>query len=794
MSIRVKTFAGSAIELPLRLRFNFGAMVRYWEELAAEPHPMKSAPARELLERLRTVPDLLEPFDDLSIIEQNASLVQELFAPLFPAPLQHNEIKALGLGFLPFLFLPTKRFQNILNRAGEDFVIDLSGLVGDEMYISACVTILSRLFSKNVELKTPFYLNIPDNNKGIMRRYRAMFNVDYLDIYARPDSPRLTNEQVNQLIDNIHDIQLWKTLIPPESFDLDGFGIVSLFDVTDEEALSEMKNILLQRQALESAHHRETLTKLMRRYLNIAEIDIGFASFDEETKEVRLLGDGDWTCMSLTEDGVLDSSECFCSTSFDEIFDKHGVYVVSDIAREDDASPLIARMRGFNMGSFIVAPLMYDDRVMGFLEVTAPTPGRLNTLVAKRLANVLPLFTVAMQRAIDERETQLEAIVQEKYTALHPSISWRFFQVAENVLSHRLKGEPDPADDVVFRDVMPLYGQFDIRGSSIARNIAIQADLVRQLGDAERVMDTARESSKLPIYDHLRFRIQRYRNDLQNGINAGDEVKILDFLRTEIYPVFHHLSAQQTDLAHAVNTYMQNLDPLLHVIYDERKRYEDTVTAINEFVSQLIEAEQVRAQEMFPHYFEKYKTDGVEYNLYIGQSMQPKRPYDPLYLSNMRLWQLLLAAHVENKFRQMHASLPMQLEITSLILAHNSPLSIKFREDEKTFDVDGAYNIRYEIIKKRIDKAFIKNTQERLTQPGKLVIVYSQDEEAAEYLQYLEYMQALGILAAQIETVELEDLQGTTGLRALRTGFLYGEQPADHLAVMYEKAAMQERG
>jgi hypothetical protein len=49
-----------------------------------------------------------------------------------------------------------------------------------------------------------------------------------------------------------------------------------------------------------------------------------------------------------------------------------------------------------------------------------------------------------------------------------------------------------------------------------------------------------------------------------------------------------------------------------------------------------------------------------------------------------------------------------QLRVASLILVHGNPLAIKFRMDEKQFDVDGAYNIRYEIIKKRIDKAFIK--------------------------------------------------------------------------------------
>jgi len=48
--------------------------------------------------------------------------------------------------------------------------------------------------------------------------------------------------------------------------------------------------------------------------------------------------------------------------------------------------------------------------------------------------------------------------------------------------------------------------------------------------------------------------------------------------------------------------------------------------------------------------------------------------------------------------------LPIKLDIASLVLVHTSPISIRFRMDEKRFDVDGSYNARYEILKKRIDK------------------------------------------------------------------------------------------
>jgi hypothetical protein len=108
------------------------------------------------------------------------------------------------------------------------------------------------------------------------------------------------------------------------------------------------------------------------------------------------------------------------------------------------------------------------------------------------------------------------------------------------------------------------------------------------------------------------------------------------------------------------------------------------------------------------------------------------------------------------------------LEIASLILIHSTPLSIKFRMDEKRFDVDGAYNIRYEIIKKRIDKALIKNSNERLTQPGKIAIVYSQKKDAEEYLKYIKHLQSKKYLLNNVEKIDIEDLQGTTGLKALR--------------------------
>ena len=113
-------------------------------------------------------------------------------------------------------------------------------------------------------------------------------------------------------------------------------------------------------------------------------------------------------------------------------------------------------------------------------------------------------------------------------------------------------------------------------------------------------------------------------------------------------------------------------------------------------------------------------------------------------------------------------SLP--LETTQLIFVYDKPIDVSFRIDEQRFDVEGSYNIRYQMVKKRIDKAYIKDSDQRLTQPGKIAIVYFNSSEATEYIGYIKKLQKHGLLNNDLEYLEIEELQGVEGLKALRIG------------------------
>jgi hypothetical protein len=139
---------------------------------------------------------------------------------------------------------------------------------------------------------------------------------------------------------------------------------------------------------------------------------------------------------------------------------------------------------------------------------------------------------------------------------------------------------------------------------------------------------------------------------------------------------------------------------------------------------------------------------------------------------------LLVMCEVDRRMEELKPRLKNSLEITQLILVHDQNISIRFRPDEKQFDVDGAYDIRYEIVKKRIDKAYIRNTNERLTQPGKVAVVYNQGRVEEEYRRYFEYLASKKIIGPHIEMLELEELPGANGLRAMRVELTRNENKA----------------
>uniref|UniRef100_UPI0037DC9087 GAF domain-containing protein n=1 Tax=Zhouia sp. PK063 TaxID=3373602 RepID=UPI0037DC9087 len=761
-------------ESPLQSKISFHKLFEVYEKHLESDDSFLKDKAKYILSIREKLPFLDDGFDDFMLLHQHNREINSILQDAFSPVLSTNEIKTASLPFRNIIFNVSKRFKQILQEAGDDFDLTLEALPKEHMYILECSIILGAVYNIKIDFKRPLYYEIPDKN-GILRKYRILYNADFTEVVKTDNAPEITEKDIEELLESFEDVEKWKEKFPPNSYVFKGFVISNIFDVTLDVSISELKTSLLSPKGEDSAFVTR-FEEIFRSIFDINDLQIGFSRYMEEDNEFQRLPVKNIKSFLLKDDDCMDCNMSFCKGSYSKLMHENNYFSISNterIDREDYDKQPYKNLRSQGIKSAILAPIVSKGKLLGVLELASKRAYELNSINATKLADVMPYLQTSIERSNSEEENRIEAVIQKEYTSIHPSVKWKFVNEARRFLAEKSKGNTVVLKDILFENVHPLYGQIDIKDSSISRNEATQKDLIAQLKMLSNIFVTAVKEDALPIYEEYNFRIKSYLKDTQEELLSNSEQTIVDFLHEEIHPALNHVRSISDELDNMISNYLNCLHDDSCVIYNYRKDYDDAVTAINKRMAEVIDEQQASAQAMFPHYFERYKTDGVEHNMYIGASISKSKKYNEVYLQNLKLWQLQTMCLMENEYYNLKPQLPIALNVTSLILVHNATLSIKFRMDEKHFDVDGTYNARYEIIKKRIDKSFIKGTNERITKPGCITIVYSQKKDKNEYLRYIKLLQAKKILTDEVNHYELEELQGVSGLKAISVGVLY---------------------
>lgn len=757
-------------ESPFKTIISFHKLIESFEEIASSDIDYRANYAKAILKQIESIPELRTGIEDYSIIKNNEGLIKYILADLFPTALTQNEIKAVTIPFQNISFNYTERFKKILRNAGDEFYMEIRDFDDHQFYINNCCLILSSYYKQHIDFNRPFFYDIPDE-EGIEKHYRILYNADFMEITPTENAVQLTQDDIDTLIDNYDNIELWKSKFPKGSWILKGFGIVSLFDATTESSISNLKSNLLKPDR-ESVTTDEVVANIFRSIFKISDLKVGFIIYNpEEEKFVKPAKlESQLESFLLSNDQEVDCKNAFFGCSFDNLLNKKEPFVISNVTKFIEESPnkkMGEHLLKQGIQSCIFAPVIKDDHLLGVLELVSSNSRALNSVNAQKLELVLPYLTDTIDRYNTDMQHQIEAIIQREYTTIHPSVYWKFRKESQNYFQNSNPSKDYIFKEIVFKNVYPLYGQIDIKGSSEHRNETVKRDLKSQLSTLLEIFDNQKPNSNLVLLEQRKFELESLRNELDFPLKADTEQHIQRYIEEEIHPILKNTkgSAKNEKLE---ELYFENLDEKTGLFYQERKKFDNAMSIINKKLASVLDRKQLDAQQIYPHYYERFKTDGVEHNLYIGASISPTKPFDIMYLHNLRLWQLQTLCEMELEHHQLKESLPYELDVTSLILVFSAPLSIRFRMDEKRFDVDGTYNARYEVVKKRIDKANIKGSQERITEKEKITIVYSQNNEETEYLKYIKYLQHKKILEPAIEQFEVEDLQGVSGLRAIR--------------------------
>lgn len=784
------------IESPIILKISFKELLKTYEELSRSEDEFLAAKGKRILEIQKLYPELRDGFTDLNLLEtykkEIALILQDVFNPI----LTNNEIKTATVPFRNIIYNTSNRFNKIIKNAGEGFVLTIENMQEHDVYIATCIVILNNLYGYNLNFKRPFFYEIPDE-KGVLKYYKILYNIDFCEIIPTDKAVKITQEDYDELLDNYGNIELWKEKFPLNSYIFKGFVISNIFDVTDDQSISNVKSNLIGRNKHYDGNFVQQFHSVFSSLLGIKDIRVGFSIYNKEDDEFESLYSEGINSFVLNNKEINPCKNLLCGGSYKQLLEDKKIYSISDVDKFFEVSerkaPQITALKNQGIKSAILAPIANNNELLGVLEIVSNNIKDLNSINANKLVDVMPYIISAVLRAKIEEENLIEAVIQQECTSIHPSVSWKFEKEAKIFIKEKKLGNIAVFNKISFEDIYPLYGQIDINGSSNARNWATQQDISLQLQHVRAILVAALSFEVFPIYEQFIFQIDTYLENLDIHFQVDSEQQISSFLQQDVSPLLAHLSRFEA-LNEVINNYQQIINTKVGAFYKHRKDYDDTIANINKKLASLLDKKQIDAQKMHPHYFERFKTDGVEHNMYVGKSIAKDGNFNLIHLYNLRLWQLQVMCEMENAYYQMQPTFPIGLDVSSMILVFNQPLSISFRMDEKQFDVDGTYNARYEIVKKRVDKAFVKGTKQRVTQKGKISIIYSQKQDELEYLHYIKFLQSKNYLDNDVEILELQDLQAVTGLKAIRVSLLYHDLKKDKAFYTYSDLMKEIRG
>ncbi|MDB9529903.1 GAF domain-containing protein [Oscillatoria sp. CS-180] len=542
-------------------------------------------------------------------------------------------------------------------------------------------------------------------------------------------------------------------LLNPQTYQASGTILLEGMDVSDREVTQRLIHILLDRESILQPQRFRQANELLKRLFRAT--DSLILTAEGETAVLYTgLGDAEWTTHTLSFESLQESS-------LFRLAAKGSVVNLRDLSNQCPSIVQAELCQKRGAKSLLVLPLVAtsahlksSSQLLGFVGLVSNQYDAFGAIDEHHGKTLAPALAIAMRQSVNER-----------FTHIHESVRWRFEEEAER----RSLGLP-PAP-ITFGDVYPLYGISDIRGSSQERNRAIQQDLLTQFRLGLKIGEAVCQSIGTAFACQLRDDLLEKIEQLQQGVTVDAEITLLRYLRDNLENHFSFFKACGEAVEAAIATYESAKDPDQGCVYAARAVYDQTIQHINLTLKSTWHRWQRTMQAVSPHYCDVEATDGIDHMIYAGGAID--KNFSPFHLRSLRYEQLRAVCDCARTGFRLKAEYQTDMEITHLVLVQDYTVDITHDENtERLFEVRGTRDTRYEIVKKRIDKALDAKTQDRITQPGYLTLVYSTLEEWKEYQEYLRYLQREGWVGHDIETGHVEPLQGVTGLKFVRVQVL----------------------
>jgi hypothetical protein len=756
--------------------FSLRPFINFLKKSLKNDSSLKDKLTAFLLEKLAQFPEL-EGDVPVENMEKYRDVLELIFVSMSNVTEDENRLPwALGMPLRPLFVYGTHAFFTLMLDAKNQKIKKAVTQGGEKMMRlrnmrMAYTFILERMYNFSPFHKNEMIHTFVDEETDLLRHLKINIDTRFIEVTPTGPLPDLNTIAGPEQFDDEHGFEKLEKVLPLSLFTFRGMSVVTITDETAKYAVENIKNTIVSHNLHAEDECYHDVTRSLKTLVQSNAIDFNVTPLFRINEKLVLPEMHDVKSVLMGED-CRDGTARSAYQSFAEEYIRNPKALIYKTISPKEAKlyPFLASCARTGIQSFVVLPLFSNNKLAGILEIFTREPGILDEKVLAMLEPAYPVLSQLVQITIDYFNASIDGVIREKFTSLQPAVQWKFNEAAWRYLQEIENNGKGKIETIGFDSVYPLYGAIDIRNSTIERNKAQLNDLQHQFSLLLETLQSVKKHYNLALTDEMIYKCRKWKNTLDDSLTPHSEVKLTDFLEKEAVSFLKHFKLTHPGSAGIVEKYFEAIEELKGIAWTNRRQLEESMQMVNSAVNNYLDLMKDELQQSYPCYFERFRTDGVEYDIYIGQSIAPQKPFDILYLKNLRLWQISSMAAIAKITHEMLPNLSKPLQTTQLIFIHSSTIDISFRNDERRFDAEGGYNIRYQVIKKRIDKVHVADTNERLTQPGKIALVYFNRRDADEYISHIQYLQEQQILLNDLEFLDLEELQGVAGLKALRVG------------------------
>ncbi|MGB0932203.1 MAG: hypothetical protein ACPGVB_15575, partial [Chitinophagales bacterium] len=270
-------------DFPFQTKVSLKPLIDYWRTVASKGKQTFSIVAKEILKGVEAAPELLEPIEDVTILEQHKSLIDLLMCLVSPYAVKEDEIMAAIGPYQLDRIYATPKFIDILGENFEQFKSETM-MNEESIYfktLNAYATILNKYYGVSLDIKKPMLMPITDINTGLLQFYKGHFNPKFTEIVAVKEAPILSEKDIKNILQNFSNLEVWKKYIPTDVFELHGIMLFSLVEVTEQSVMSYLQFDLLKKNALTDFNNLHFLEKELKSLFSLPDLRLGLAPFQK---------------------------------------------------------------------------------------------------------------------------------------------------------------------------------------------------------------------------------------------------------------------------------------------------------------------------------------------------------------------------------------------------------------------------------------------------------------------------------------------------------------------------------